>query len=476
MLVVASLRSIHSPGQLATLLAALAIAALIIDTVLRRASAALVLSVAVALQCFSGYSHHLGFPIGPDRVCLVLGLGMLARERHRARAAGREVPDVPWGLVHLVLAMVVGWAVVSAVFAHTFQSSVGFYALLDRLGVVPFVLFTLAPVAFPTERERKVLLTTLVCLGLYLGVVAFAEIVHLNALVWPRYILNPNLGIHVGRARGPFLEAVANGLAMFECGIAAAIAFGKWRTRAARAVAAAVILLCGAGILFTLTRAVWLAALAAPVAMVTYRPLRRLLLPAMVVGAVGFVVALAFVPGLSSQVHRRTNDVSPVWDRYNTDAAAVRIVVAHPLTGVGWERFVAVSDDWIRQAGSYPLTGTGIEVHNVLLSHAAELGLPAAMLWLIALALAVGPGVLRRSPRELAPWSVGLLAVSVNWALVAAFGPLSYALPNSLLWLWAGLTRPAVWRGTGRSDPGDPDRLAARPEAQPALPVFSEGN
>jgi len=459
-MMLASVLHAHSVGGLTLLIFLAAVVVWLLTTALRRLSAALLLSLALAFQAFSGNAKYAGFPIPPDRVLLALGLVVLARDRLRARSAGDPLPEIPWGLVHLLLAIVAGWAIVSAVGASTLQTTTGLYAILDRLGIVPFALFILAPIAFPTRREREVLIRVLVVLGLYLGVTAFAETFKIHAIVFPKYILNPSIGIHYGRARGPFVEAVANGLVMFECGVAAAVGLTMWRHRAARVLAMTVIGLCGMGIGFTLTRAVWLAALAAPIAMVTYRPLRRWLVPTVVVAAAVTIIFLAAVPSLRTRVTARVNDENPVWDRYNTDLAAVRIVEAHPLTGVGWQRFIYVSGDWLRQANTYPLTGTNIEVHDVFLSHAAELGLPAALLWLIALTMAVGRGVFRRDDPEMIPWSVGLVAVASNWLIVAAFGPLSYALPNSLLWLWAGILRPPV-RGSALEPSGDVGSLRA---------------
>ena len=53
----------------------------------------------------------------------------------------------------------------------------------------------------------------------------------LDALVFPKYILDPNYGIHVARGRGPFVDAVANGLALYTCSVMCAIAVASWRSR-----------------------------------------------------------------------------------------------------------------------------------------------------------------------------------------------------------------------------------------------------
>ena len=45
----------------------------------------------------------------------------------------------------------------------------------------------------------------------------------------------------------------------------------------------------------------------------------------------------------------------------------------------------------------------------------------------------------RPATKELEIWRYGLFAVAVSWFFAANFGPLSYAFPNALLWLLAGV-------------------------------------
>ena len=103
------------------------------------------------------------------------------------------------------------------------------------------------------------------------------------------------------------------------------------------------------------------------------RRARRLVIP----GALALIaiagIALLSSSSLSDKVDSRLNDAGSVYDRRNTNAAAVRAIEAHPLTGVGWVQFISVSGDYVRQDPDYPVTVTDIEVHNVVLSRTAEL-------------------------------------------------------------------------------------------------------
>jgi putative inorganic carbon (hco3(-)) transporter len=342
--------------------------------------------------------------------------------------------------VHIVLLAAATVATASSIAAQTFEVSSARFALLDRFGLVPFLMFCLAPLVFGSERQRRFLLGVLIAVGAYIGITNFFEGVGLNSLVIPHYIVDPNVGLHFGRARGPFVEAVADGLSLYMCAVAAAIGLAVWRKPWIRVVCGAVILVGALGILFTVTRAVWIGAIAGTLAaMIAVPRARRYIVPTVIVGVIGVIAVLALVPGLSAKADDRVNDKLPVWDRYNTNNAAVRMVEARPIFGFGWQTFVDKGPDYLRQTDAYPLTGAGIEVHNVFLSHLAELGIVGAALWCVALFGAVGGAIVRRGPPELYPWRIGLLAVFVCFLVIANLGPLSYAFPNLLLWTWAGI-------------------------------------
>jgi O-antigen ligase len=434
----------------------------------RRVPAATVLlSFAVGAEIFSGNWGYFGVPAALDRVLLVIGLVALVLGGVRT-ISDRNLRLRP---IHLVLLTTATYATASSIAAHTFDSSAARFALLDRFGIVAFLLFSLAPLVFGRERQRRFLLGVLIAVGAYVGLMNFFEGVGLRALVFPSYINNPAIGLHFGRARGPFVESVADGLSLYMCAVAAGVGLCVWRRRWVRVVCVSVIVLGAFGILFTVTRAVWIASIAGTLAaMVVVPRARRYILPAVAIGAIAVVATLALVPGLATKADTRLQEQSPIWDRLNTNNAALRMVEARPIFGFGWQTFVTTGPDYLRQADTYPQTGAGLEVHNVFLSHAAELGLLGAGLWAVALFGAVGGAIVRRGPPELGPWRVGLLAIFVAFLIVANLGPLSYAFPNLLLWTWAGVAGAEFFlapRGdTTRSVPRSPLRAVAAPDGE----------
>src|SRR4029077_17973137 len=114
---------------------------------------ATMLCAALALTIFSGNWGRVGlpgFPLLPDRILLAGALLALllgapgAAALPRARVRG----------VHLLLALTVLYATASAAAAGTLGTKAGAFDLLDRLGVLPFLMLLIAPVVFVGARER----------------------------------------------------------------------------------------------------------------------------------------------------------------------------------------------------------------------------------------------------------------------------------------------------------------------------------
>ncbi|MGO9659699.1 MAG: O-antigen ligase family protein [Acidimicrobiales bacterium] len=430
------------------LLAIIVLGALALAYLLSRVEVTVLAIIAILLEVFSGNWGLMSIPVPLDRVFFGITLCSLVLKGARNVSARRLVVRP----VHIALLCATTWAVCSAIIAGTIEGSLGFYALVDRFGIVPFIWFLLAPVLFGTARQRRLLIGALVGLGLYLGLTGTLEGLHLYRFIFPHYIAEPNVGIQWGRARGPILESTGDGFCTFVGGTAAAVGLKLWKTTWVRGVCLAALALDLATLFFTLTRSVWIGALSGIiVAMLLSRRSRRVLIPGLVVGAVVVGVTLAASPTLRTDVVGRAESQSPVWDRQNTDLAALRILTDMPLSGVGWENFINVAPNYMVQQPGYPLSGFGIEVHNVFLSHAAELGIPGLLLWLMGFLGAVRRGLLpgRRgapqaaaygpSEKDLAWWRWGGFAIVPCFLVIANLSPFSQALPNTLLWMWLGV-------------------------------------
>ena len=427
-----------------------------------RLDPAYTLSAAIFLTPFAGHWPRLGVPgaLSPDRLLFVAAIGAvllrapLVADRPRIRIIG----------AHYLLALAAAYALASAFFAETLFQRDGFFKILDALGVVPFLTFLVAPIAFRTPAQRRVLLGTLVALGGYLSLTVLFDFLKLDALVFPRYILDLSYGIHSGRGRGPFVDAVASGLALYTCGVACVIAVVSWRSILMRRIAAAVGVLCVVGAFLSLERSVWIGAVVATtVSMLAMPGMRRYFIPVVVAVAVAVVGALTLIPGLSERVSERLNDDRALWDRKNLNRAALNMVEAKPLTGFGWNRFETNSADYFEQAADYPLTATGeseqnqrrFGVHNTPLNYGVELGLIGLTLWLLGVLFGVGGALASRGPPDLLPWRIGLLAVALATLVVINATPPS-AWPSRALWLLAGVAYAGTYASAGPRSPRAP--------------------
>jgi putative inorganic carbon (hco3(-)) transporter len=397
----------------------------------------------LVLSIFSGNWEAMGlpgFPFLPDRFLLIGALFMVA-----LRAPGaRNRPALRLTPAHWLLALTVLYVTVSAAAAGTLGDTEATFALVDRLGAIPFLMLLAAPLIVRTDRDRNILLTALVALGAYLGLVALFEAVGAN-LVFPHYIIDPDVGTFDGRARGPFTSPVTFGFALFGCAVAAAVAVATHPQPSVRRIAWLVVPLCTLGCFFTLERGVWIATVMGGIAAaLTSRQLRSRMVPVTVVAVLAVGAAITLVPDLESRTQERTQTTLSVWDRQNQNAAAMRMIADRPLFGFGWARASQDGLPYFRQADSYPMTGFNIEFHNVYLSHAVELGLVGFSLWLLAQAVALGAALTGRIPGELQPWRTGLLALVMFMVVVSLFNPLGQNYAGLLLWTWAGVVLAGV--------------------------------
>jgi O-antigen ligase len=402
-----------------------------------RLDPAYTLCLAFLLSPFSGHWQNLGFPTGvdPDRFLLCTAIVQVI---FRAPAM-RNRPRFRLTAAHAFLAAAVVYVIVSGLHAHTLFQKAPLFKLVDSFGLIPFLIFLVAPVAFRTPRHRSLLLATFVVMGFYLSLTTICEIAGIDAFVFPKYILNPHVGIQFGRGRGPFTDAVANGFAMYCCLIASGIAWVTWRRSSVRAFAALTGLLCFIGTFIAVQRSVWIGAAAGTIIMMMATSgLRRYLLPAAAVGVCALLAALALIPSLGGLVSSRANEVSTVYDRQNLTVAAVNMIEAKPLTGFGWQMFQSSSQLYFRRSQNFPLTATTLGIHNFLLSYGVDLGLPGLTLWLGGLLLGIGGALLTRGPPDLAPWRIGLIGVFVIFLVIANSIPPSL-FTNLVPWLWAGV-------------------------------------
>jgi len=122
--------------------------------------------------------------------------------------------------------------------------------------LVPFMLYQISTRIFDHPAAlRRFEIFSLGVLA-YLCVIAILFLLDARALIFPGYIVDETVGIHADRARGPFLQAVANGMTINMLALIALDSFRRLRLRGALAMFFFVAV--PIAVLATKTRAVWL--------------------------------------------------------------------------------------------------------------------------------------------------------------------------------------------------------------------------
>ncbi|MGH9540240.1 MAG: O-antigen ligase family protein [Terriglobales bacterium] len=207
------------------------------------------------------------------------------------------------------------------------------WSVLAAKWVVPFALYHAAGPVFDDDIALRKLETFLLLVLTYLSLIAILFLAGAKGLIFPRYILDESLGIHADRARGPFLQAVANGVTLNLLGLLALDCFRRRRMP----ILAAVLLLSmlPLAILATATRGVWLSFAGSIVFLLWLSSsprIRRACLCMIVAAGAGLVTALIFADANSS-FFARLEERSPVEFRVVMYRTGLEMFLEKPLTG-----------------------------------------------------------------------------------------------------------------------------------------------
>ncbi len=130
------------------------------------------------------------------------------------------------------------------------------WSLVAAKFVVPFAFFHLAALVFTTESAVKKLEIFFIAVLAYLCFINTAFVAGGQQLIFPRFILDGGVEMHADRARGPFLQAVANGITLNLLGIIVLDIYRRGQMRAA--IALPLLLLLPVAVFATFTRSVWI--------------------------------------------------------------------------------------------------------------------------------------------------------------------------------------------------------------------------
>jgi O-antigen ligase len=319
--------------------------------------------------------------------------------------------------------------------------------------VVPFALYHVAGSVFDDAASMRRFETfVLVVLG-YLCLIAVFSLFGVKGLIFPRYIVDEGLGIHADRARGPFLQAVANGVTLNMMGLVAVDSFRRKRIRGFPALMLLAAL--PLAILATQTRAVWLSFAGSILILlvVSSSPrARRACLCMILAGGVGLLTAVSFDDAKTS-LYDRLEERGPVEFRVVMYRTGLEMFLERPLIGWGDDELqpelAKRVDGFHQRAFFFHNTYLEIAVQHGLVGLALYLWVVVDLIWLGSRhrsTIAVPDATfLDRDFRSLWPVLVGV------YLLNGSFVVLNYQFVNGLLFTIAGMLAAQNRRANNQS-------------------------
>ncbi len=312
------------------------------------------------------------------------------------------------------------------------------WSVLAAKFLVPFTLFHLAALVFTHERRLRQFEVFALAVLAYLSFIAIAFLAGMHSLIFPRFIVDESLGYHLDRARGPFLQAVANGMSLNLLGLLAVHAYRRGSARGAKMV----LLLASVpiAILATMTRTVWLSFAGSTIALVFLSKDRRVRRACMGLTLAGVGIALVVTStALLGALSDRAEERGPIEYRAAVYAGSWQMFLERPLTGWGFHQMPAELPRYVSgydEKVLYP--------HNTYLEMLVEQGGAglALYLWLMWELWRLARGAVPASERHgfldvkfHRMWPILLAVYWVNAATVV----MSYQFVNGLLFTMAGM-------------------------------------
>jgi O-antigen ligase len=359
-------------------------------------------------------------------VLAVVGKALVLRQRILT------IERATWPMVGLTVL-----AVASVATGQPFDNQT--WCLIAAKFIVPFTLFHLAGMVFTEERFfRQFEIFALLTLA-YLSFTAVAFLAGAKQLIFPHFILDARLGYHADRARGPLLQAVANGVSLNLLGL---LAWHSFRRGTVRGVKAALLLgSVPVAILATMTRAVWLSFGATMLLLIVRSrngTLRKACLGLAILGGAGCLIVVS-IPELQSTLNERMQERGPVDFREAVYAGGWQMFLERPLTGWGVNQ---MPSELARHVSGYK--ESVLYPHNTYLELLVEHGIAGLALyaWLMWEIWRLGRGSIPRGESNVfldrrfhSLWPLLLGVYWINAALVV----MNYQFVNGLLFTMAGM-------------------------------------
>jgi N-acetylglucosaminyldiphosphoundecaprenol N-acetyl-beta-D-mannosaminyltransferase len=403
---------------------------------------ALLLVVSYALG-HEFWNARLGpIPITLDRAVLV---ALIAAFAYQWRYGGLSIR--PWTGSDWMLAAMLAVFTVSALLSGQPEFTDGVTSKWGRLVtsfLVPALLYGIIRQLDITRRDWSRLLATLAALGVYLACTGALEVAGRWSFVFPRYIANPNLGIHFGRARGPELNSVSLGLYVTACLLCGWTLLNFAGRRSFQLALLVALPIMAGGVLLTYTRSTWIGLAASSLVVAGFYIPREWRIPAIVgTGILGGLIMIASWGQLLGIKREGTVEDSEhsVGQRQSFVYVSWKMFRENPVFGVGFGRFYDRKLPYLSdRSQNFELESLRrLHHHNTLLSVLTETGLVGISVFVGVIIVWIRGGW-RLATSSASSWTMAqgvlMLALVTNYLCSAVFHDVTL-LPSQELLLFA---------------------------------------
>lgn len=284
--------------------------------------------------------------------------------------------NIEWGMLAVLLAVLGVMLTLGRVHIRQYLNG---YA-------IPYAMFIVAKNSFETRKSvDRFLLWFIVPLSIYFPLTAIFEHYRMTQLIFPKYILSPEVGgeeiVWGGRAMGVFLQPVATGFAFVGIYVLSIHALSKMKGAIAKLIMVFITLVTPVAVFFTYTRSVYMGYGIGLLIIALFSRRSRVL---------GAIVLVALVLGVLGNWENVTSEDREVGGMGTKSTAQSRLVLVEvslkmfadrPFVGVGFTRFKDYAGPYVADVEATILgyreawVAKRVGQHNHFLTVLTEIGL-----------------------------------------------------------------------------------------------------
>jgi O-antigen ligase len=255
-----------------------------------------------------------------------------------------------------------------------------------NMTLYPFVGYYVSKTIGFSDKAVRAVIHTLLLMSAYLGVTGILEHYKIFSLVWPDYIVNPNIGTQFGRARGPFVESSTMGRVLCFTTLSSIYFYLTNKKKKLSPLILIIILISMAALYFTYTRGAWVAFALGLIAMSLFNKEIRnmsILLCLMIVIIYFSGIAGKFSASGGTLFSKRKQTIEYRYINYDI---AFRMIKEKPYFGIGYGKFNSEWFNYIMKTDRSYFEGFDGN-HNTFLGIFAELGLIGMVPYMLIIVL-----------------------------------------------------------------------------------------